>query len=453
MIGERFVAPGLAHMAYAVACPETRRAAIVDPGRDLRPILAWLDRESLEAEVVLETHIHADYASGAPELAAHTGARLALSRYDEGEEFEASMPHDRLADGDVVEIGTVVLRVLHTPGHTPEHVSFAVTAAEGPVRLLTGDFLFIGSLGRPDLIGEEATADLARSAYASVRRLAEFADDTRVFPAHGAGSLCGAGMSDRLQSTLGEEREANPFLAPGLDEGAFVDLLLGRLPPFPPYYRLMKALNSAGAPAILARPPPPLLDPESASRAGVLVDLRPTARFAAGHPGGALSLPAGGAMALWGGWLVPYDTEIALVADEAAEAEAAAWTLAQVGLDRVVGWASPDEGAWQAAGLPWGRAEAWPPERVAATGSAVIADVRAPDEASAGEIPGAVPLYLGDLAAGKVAPPAADPLVLFCGTGSRSMMAVSVIERAGGTAVNLEGGLAAWRAAGLPVSG
>jgi hydroxyacylglutathione hydrolase len=244
MVFERFDVPGLSHYSYIVGCGGA--VAVIDPKRDIDTYLEFAERTGLRIAYVLETHIHADYASGARALADATGAELCLSAYDEGETFDCSFPHKELRDGDEITMGKIKLRAWHTPGHTPEHMSFLLSEPErgdSPLALFSGDFLFIGSVGRPDLLGEAEKLALAKKLYRSVQNLAALPDGMMIFPGHGAGSLCGAGMAQRDQSTLGYERATNPFLQPHTEQ-TFIDTVLGTVPEFPDYYRKMKKLNS-----------------------------------------------------------------------------------------------------------------------------------------------------------------------------------------------------------------
>ena len=251
MFFERIEDKGLAQYSYVIACERAGVAAVVDPRRDIDVYVDLAKAKGFRITHVLETHIHADFASGACELAAATGAELAVSAYDRGELYETRFPHRSLHDGDAIVLGRVRLQALHTPGHTPEHLSFLVfdgaRSATQPMILLSGDFLFVGSLGRPDLLGEEAKRQLAAKLFDSVRRvLAPLPDGLEIAPGHGAGSMCGAGMSGRPTSTLGFERIANPYLRADLTEDQFIEMILTRVPPFPDYYRRMKALNARG---------------------------------------------------------------------------------------------------------------------------------------------------------------------------------------------------------------
>lgn len=477
MLFERFEVPGLAHYSYAVGCEGAGTLAIVDPERDVGRYVAFARRRGMRITHVLETHVHADFASGAKELAARAGAELALSRYDRGETYEVAFAHRELADGDAVELGAVRLVALHTPGHTPEHLSFLVydgaRSSTTPMLLLSGDFLFVGSLGRPDLLGEEAKRELARRLFASVReKLVGLPDGLEVHPGHGAGSMCGSGMGGRPTSTLGFERIANPYLDPALTEEALVERILGSVPPFPPYYLRMKRLNADG--------PPPLGWGDGGSptvraveveefRAqvqggdAVVVDVRDRFAFAGGHVPGSFGIGAGPSLATWAAWVVPYDRPILLVADHPETAAESARALARVGHDRVEGWLEGGVQTWAEAG---GRLEelhqATPPEihdRLERGEDLLVVDVRGDDEWRSGHVAGALHLFGGTLEENLDALRAAAgqgngdrPIALVCGGGYRSTVAASVLARHGFSSLaNVTGGMTAWQAAGLPV--
>ncbi len=467
MLFERFEVEGLSHYSYAVGCPGAGKVAIVDPERNVDRYLEFAERKKVRITHVLETHIHADYASGARELAARSGAEPCVSGYDEGETFTVSFDHRDLADGDEIELGSVRIVARHTPGHTPEHLSYLVYDAarcrDVPELLLSGDFLFVGSLGRPDLLGEEAKRGLAHKLFRSVRTvLPELPDGLEVHPAHGAGSMCGSGMSGRPSSTLGFERLANPYLDRKLTEQQFVDRILGTVPPFPPYYRRMKQLNSDG-PATVGPPETlPEIRPEKfralLDSGHVAIDLRHHLAWAGGHIPESFSIGAETSFVVWAAWVVPYETPILLVAENREQAEYAAAALRRVGLDDTKGRLAGGIAAWGAAGLPihqTGVATARDLHERLESGAAMnVLDVRGDDEWNAGHIEGAIHIHGGLLAdrTGEL-PPGGAPLAVICGGGHRSSVAASVLERAGfDNVVNVTGGMRAWRAANLPVA-
>lgn len=466
MLFERFEDSGLSQFSYAVGCAEAGAIAIVDPRRDVDVYLKFAGDQGVEITHVLETHIHADFASGARELADRTGAELCLSAYDSGEKYEVAFPHEELEDGDALEIGSVRIEALHTPGHTPEHLSYLVydthRSADVPQILLSGDFLFIGSLGRPDLLGEDAKRELARRLYASLReKLAGLPDGLEVHPGHGADSMCGAGMSARPISTLGFERVANPYLDPELSEPAFLEKILGSAPPFPPYYRRMKSLNSAG-PAILdglpGRDPIPVEEFHALVEAGhVVVDLRDQLAFGGGHVPGSIGIGVDGSLSTWAAWVVPYDAPILLVAENAFAVDPAIRALVRVGLDQVRGWLEGGMNSWRQQGLPIATLPQMSIPELAAVldsgGSVDVLDVRADGEWNGGHIEGALHVH-GGLIEDRLdeVPRNGRPLAVICGSGYRSTVAASVLKRAGFADVrNVSGGMRGWRSAGLPV--
>ncbi len=466
MLFERFEVEGLSHYSYAVGCPGAGKIAIVDPERNIDRYLEFAERKKVRISHVLETHIHADYASGARELAARSGAEPCVSGYDEGETFTVSFDHRDLADGDSIELGSVRLVALHTPGHTPEHLSYLVYDAsrcrDVPELLLSGDFLFVGSLGRPDLLGEDAKRALAHKLFHSVRRvLPRLPDGLEVHPAHGAGSMCGAGMSGRPSSTLGFERLANPYLDPKLTEQQFVDRILGTVPPFPPYYRRMKKLNSEGPPTVGPPEALPELRPEKfralLDSGHVAIDLRDHLSWGGGHIPESFSIGTDASLAVWAAWVVPYETPILVVAEEREQAEYAASALRRVGLDDVQGRLAGGIAAWVGAGLPMHQtivASVRVLHELLESGDPMdVLDVRTDDEWKSGHIEGAIHIHGGLLAdrTGEL-PSDGAPLAVICGGGYRSSVAASVLERAGfHNVVNVTGGMRAWRAADLPV--
>jgi len=472
MLFERFTDDDLSHYSYAVGCEREGTLAIVDPRRDVDAYLDFADEEGMEIACVLETHVHADYASGARELAEATGAEVAVSAYDEGETYQVAFPHRDLREGDAIELGSVRIEALHTPGHTPEHLSFLVfdgsRSKTVPMLALTGDFLFVGSLGRPDLLGEEAKPGLAERLFASVReKLAGLPDGLEVHPGHGAGSMCGSGISGRPRSTLGFERIANPYLDPALSRDEFVEKILGSAPPFPPYYRRMKRLNADGPPSLGELPG---LDPLPVDRfrelvdggRAVVVDLRDQHAFGGAHVPGAFGIGAGGKLSTWAAWVVPYGRPILLVAEHEEQAEGAVRSLVRVGLDEVVGYLDGGIAAWREEGLPLDEIPQVGPRELAARRAegeeVVVLDVRSDDEWAAGHVEGAVHVMGGRLAEedgdaeldGRLRD-GETPVAVVCGSGYRSTVAASVLARRGFDDVwNVTGGMTAWKAAGLP---
>jgi hydroxyacylglutathione hydrolase len=455
---QRFEVPGLAHYSYLIACGG--QAVIVDPKRDVDTYLDAAQGAGLRITHILETHIHADYCSGALELAQRTGAELWLSGHDQGETFEYAFPHRKFKDGEELKFGNVRMMARYTPGHTPEHLSFVVRdglRGDYPMALLSGDFVFVGSLGRPDLLGEEAKRKLAGELYESLHRLTDLPDGVEIHPAHGAGSMCGAGMSDRPQSTLGYERACNLFFREqGREE--FIDTILKTVPPFPDYYRRMKKVNSAG-PKVFDELPGGQSFPVADFRAGiadqdaVVIDLRSPEAFGGGHIPGAFSIGAGRDLSTWAAWVVPYDRPIYLVGDDSTPYEEARRSLVRVGLDEVRGSLRGGMRAWTEAGDAPAQVPQIPVEELSERlkKGAYLLDVRGAGEWASGHVEGAAWIMGGDLAKRVGEVPTDRPVHVMCGGGYRSSVATSVLKRAGlREVVNVTGGMNAWKQRQLP---
>lgn len=464
MIFERVEVAGLSHYSYILGCPADGRMVVVDPKRDVQDYLDFARKRGLKISHVLETHIHADYASGARELAEITGAQVWASRYDAGEIFEVAFPHTDVSDGDSLQIGSVRIVALHTPGHTPEHVSYLVydtnRSTSTPMAMLSGDFLFIGSLGRPDLLGEEAKLALAKRLYQSVRNLDALPDGLEIHPAHGAGSLCGAGMSGRPTSTLGYERAANPYLDPSLTEQQFVDRILDSVPPFPEYYKRMKRVNSEGASSLGQRRIKAVSPKQAADLLNTnlaIIDLRDQRSFAKAHIPRSFGIGAGNLLPVWASWVVAYDTPMLLVARNQDEADEAARALSRVGLDIVAGYIEGGIDAWKANGLPLeSYADITPNElhdALQRDEPIQVVDVRSDSEWNSGHIDGALHIFGGQIEQRLDELPDKDaPLAMVCGGGYRSTVIASVLRRNGYTnIINVIGGMGAWNKEKLPI--
>lgn len=454
---KRFEVPGLAQYSYVISADGS--AAVIDAIRDIDRYTEYTRQEGLKIEYVLETHIHADFAAGSTALARETGAQLALSAYDQGERYTYSMPHRSLASGDVVDIGTIRLQALHTPGHTPEHLSFVLFDTERnasePVAIFSGDFLFVGSLGRPDLLGDEASKDLAHKLYDSLHnRIATLPDGVQVYPGHGAGSLCGAGMSERADSTLGYEREANQLFK--LNEDQFVREILATVPPMPSYYPRMKELNAQGAPLLNSIPGTSALtlmelkDLMTHPDVSVL-DLRRPEAYGGAHIAGSINIGAGQNLSLWAGWMVDPGKRIVIVNDKGDD-ESSRRALIRVGLDNIVGFLAKGIPTWIDAGLDFSRVPQLSASEVKNRGDATeVVDVRSDKEWAGGHIDGAQHIMLGDLRKQLSQLPRDRSLVTVCGSGYRSSIAASVLAQHGFRDVSsMNGGMTAWDQQKLP---
>ncbi|RIH89424.1 MBL fold metallo-hydrolase [Calidithermus roseus] len=468
MLFRQIYEEGLAQASYLIGCQASGEAVVVDPRRDIDVYLAEAERNKLRIVAVTETHIHADYLSGARELAKVTGAKLYLS--DEGDENWKyrgleGFDYQLLKDGDEFRVGNVRIKALHTPGHTPEHLSFLVAdgaVTEEPLLFLTGDFVFVGDVGRPDLLEEAAgllgTAEPgARRMFKSLKeKFLTLPDHVQVWPGHGAGSACGKALGAVPSSTVGYERRFAwwaDYLAKD-DEEAFVRALLSGQPEAPSYFKEMKRLNRDGMPILGGIPHPGRLTKAQFDRylreGAILVDTRDKFAFAGGHLKGSINLPAGKGFSTWAGWLLPYDRPLVLLASP-QQLEELTRQLIRIGLDDVRGYVPGLEGYAE------GELETVPQLTAAELkakwerGEVVVLDVRGADEYAQGHIPGALNLHAGRVMKNLGRIPKDKPVVLHCLGGDRSSTAVSALLSAGFTnVINLTGGIRAWQEQGFP---
>ena len=452
----------LAQASYIVG--SEGEACVIDPRRDVDVYLDEARDRGWTIRHVVETHVHADFVSGHRELAAATGATIHVSRA-----ADAGYPHDPLAEGTEIPVGKARLRVLETPGHTPDSICLLLVGPgdDAPSAVFTGDTLFIGDVGRPDLAaaaGRSAAkpaasaAEQAGALYDSLhRKLLTLPDAVVVYPGHGAGSMCGRNLSTETVSTIGEQRRMNYALQP-MSRESFVAMMTTDLPEIPAYFGRDVEANREG-PALLSEiAPPEPLDPDAVARrqgaGAVVLDTRSSAAFGAGHVPGSIHIGLDGQFASWAGTILPASTPLVLVADGEDRIAEASTRLARVGLERVAGYLDGGIAAWSALGFPLSRTEQITVQELAARleeGSCRLIDVRRPPEWTAGHIGPAAPRPLADLARSPAAGEAASPLAVICAGGYRSSIAASLLERAGARHVsNVVGGMAAWNAAGLP---
>lgn len=471
MFFQRFYDEGLAQASYLIGCEATREAVVVDANRDVAQYVAAATANKLRITHVTETHIHADYLSGSRELAKVAGARLLLSgEGGHGWEYTFASVDGAtiLRDGDSFSLGNVRVDVLHTPGHTPEHLSFLVTdlaTNARPIGLLSGDFVFVGDVGRPDLLERAAKQTgtmeaAAHTLFKSLQRFRNLPDFLQLWPGHGAGSACGKALGAMPQSTVGYEKIANWGLTT-TDESTFVTEVLAGQPEPPTYFAEMKRLNRDGPPLLGALPQPPQLEAELLTARIVnessVIDTRSGALFATGHVPSTLNIPLGKSFVTWAGWLVPADKPVYLIAGSAAEANQLARELALIGIDHVVGWfgVSVFE-SWRHAGGTLNTVTQMTVADLAprlGTGELSVVDVRNKSEWDHGHLPAAAHIPLGQLAGRVGEIKRGQPVVLQCQGGARSVIASSVLLRAGvAQVVNLTGGYAEWVAAGNPIS-
>jgi len=464
MIVRRLYEQQLAQYSYLIGCPASRTAIVIDPVRDAEQYVAIAEAAGLRITHVTETHIHADFVSGTRELAARTGAKMLLSGEGVPEwryAFAASDNAQLLRNGDMIDVGRVRITAMHTPGHTPEHMSFLVkdlATSEEPVAILTGDFVFVGDVGRPDLLeraaNEAGTKEAsARQLFASLARIRKLADYLQIWPGHGAGSACGKSLGDMPSSTVGYERFGNWALSER-DADAFVERVLEGQPEPPAYFGTMKRINRDGPPVLGRREAPPSPPAESLAalgRAGALVvDIRSPERFARAHIPGTLNIPWGSSFTTLAGSLLPYDHDLYLLADDRANVLAAARALSLIGLDRLAGVF--DEKAlivWMEGGQALSRIRQFSPaevlDRVAAD-SVVLVDVRSQSEWELGHHPSARHIPLGELPRALASLPRDRPVAVHCQAGTRSAVAASLLSAASIEAVDVPAGWAGIRA-------
>ncbi|HEY0951656.1 MBL fold metallo-hydrolase [Nocardioides sp.] len=415
---------GLGNSAYLVDLADGRALA-VDASRDLRAMRAEAERRGLKIAYAADTHLHADFLSGAVQLAADEGAMVLASQAGHRE-----FPHRGLADGDEVDLGGLSLRTLGTPGHTHEHIAFELLDDRRALGVFTGGSLIVGSAARTDLVSPDRTEELARAQYRSLRRLAELGDDVAVWPTHGAGSFCSAPPGSERTSTIGTERATNTLLR-AESEDAFVQQLLDSLGSFPPYFLTLGELNRRG-PELVDGDSLPGLAPTDVARlwrADVeVVDVRPVADFAAAHVPGSVSIPLRPVFATWLGWLVRAAKPIVVVRNGDQDPAEILWQARKVGYDNLIGELEGGVRSWAQAGQPTGSI---PLVTVGQLADANVLDIRQTAEFAAGHIPGAAHVELGDLANDPPTDDRHGTTVVMCGHGERAMGAASLLARAG----------------------
>ncbi|MEW4561066.1 rhodanese-like domain-containing protein [Bremerella sp. JC770] len=465
MLLKYFYDKSLAHASYMVGCQRGGVAVIVDPGRDIQKYLDAARREGVKITAVAETHIHADYVSGARELADRVDAKLYLS--DEGPQewkyqFADQYKHELLHEGDHFLVGKIRFDVLHTPGHTPESISFLLTdlggGAQEPMGIFTGDFVFVNAVGRPDLL--EQAAKIMNTAKAgavdlfhSLEKFKKLPEYLQVWPAHGAGSACGKGLGAVPSSTVGYEKRFNPGLQFN-DEDAFVEYILADQPEVPPYFAVMKRVNKEGPQVIGDKAQVERISATKLSEViqeGTVVDLTASKSFAQAHVAGTINIPLG-SLSTWGGWLIDYDHPVFLIGNQEQQQEAAD-VLLSIGAENIGGYFERSELA--SAGLlseSYESVDATELSERLADESVTLVDVRSDQEWNAGHIPQATHQFLGKLPETLSTIPQDRTIAVNCRSGARSSIGVSVLQAAGRkNVINLEGGFTAWTGQGYSV--
>ena len=454
MYFKQFYLGCLAHASYLIG--SDGEAAVIDPQRDVDEYIAEADAQGLQIKYVIETHLHADFVSGHQEIAARSGAQIIF-----GAQADVEFEHRAVRDGEEIRMGQVVLRFLETPGHTPEGICILVTSPDEPSKLLTGDTLFIGDVGRPDLAGGKGYTPqmMAEMMYDSLHgKLLKLPDEVEVYPAHGAGSMCGKNMSKETSSTIGEQRKFNYALKP-MSKDEFVHMMTADLPEAPSYFPRDAEINRSGARELSELQPPKALTPQQVleHESDILLDVRSAADFGDAHVPGSMNIGLGGQFAMWAGSLIPLNSSIIIIADTSTQVDESVVRLARVGIENVKGYLDGGVQSWRDAGLPVAAIEqvsvAELKEQMANADLQVV-DVRRPGEYVSGHVPRALnaPLASLDKSLGPL-PLQKDKLTaVICAGGYRSSAAASLLQKQGfSNLLNVAGGTGAWVNAGYPV--
>jgi len=461
MVFETVLTEGVAELSYLIGDKATGKAAVIDPRRDIDIYVELARKHKLTITHTLETHIHADLVSGCLDLADRTGTAKVCVSAEGGAEY--GFPHEKLKDGDKIDLGRVILTAKHTPGHTPEHMSYLAAESNHPDQsfaVFSGDCLFANSVGRPDQLGEGQTGGLAKQLYESIYGFfLKLSDDVRVHPAHGAGSPCGANISDRLVTTIGYERKNNPALQ-FKDEAKFIQYVLFTAPPEPKYYPRMKKENAKG-PIVLGRLPtcpalPPIEFAKAVKDSSVqLIDNRQMLAFGGGHIEGALNIGPRAELSIWAGWMLDPEKPIYLVLRQDTDLPEVQRQFIRVGYYKFGGYLLGGMEEWNNEALPINSIvqidvhdlnAAMPPKDLQ------ILDVRTPGERQDGYIPGSTYIFLPELEQKAKRLDKARPLAVYCDSGYRASLAASLLLRMGFKDVrNVPGSWKAWKTAGYEV--
>ncbi|MEP2777004.1 MAG: MBL fold metallo-hydrolase [Luteolibacter sp.] len=453
---------GIAELSYLVGDDSSGTAAVIDPTPDVEKYLELARKKNLSITHIFETHIHADLVSGARELADRLGTADIFLSGEEATDYGFDCV--KTSEGDRFTFGDTRLTVRHTPGHTPEHVSYELASEDEPDMpwgVLTGDSLFVGSAGRPDLLGEDETEELTEKLFHTLRDYyLELPDGTIIFPAHGHGSPCGADIGDRLTSTIGYERETNAFLQYDKLED-FKEFVLSGTPPVPTYYPRMKEVNQEGPEVLGALPNVMALTPEDFSKAleedVQLIDTRDMLAFGGGHIDGAMNIGSSPMMSIWAGWLLDPDKPILLVLESDGELETVVKRFLRTGYTEFAGYLAGGISSWIEAGKELshaGETDVHALRKIVKdkASKAQIIDVRSPSEWDDGHIPGAQHFFLPELREKSGDLDKSLPVLTYCASGYRASIAASILLQEGFEDVNnVPGSWKAWKAAGFEI--
>lgn len=452
---------GIAELSYLIGDDDEGIAAVFDPRPDCDVYIDMAREAGVAITHIFETHIHADLVSGSRELCARLESAKIYSSNEGGAEY--GFDRESVTDGDEFIFGETTITAKHTPGHTPEHMSYLLADDEHPNEpwgILTGDSLFVSSAGRPDLLGQQHTKQLAEKQFHTLRDFyLQMPDHVMIFPNHGAGSPCGADIGARLTSTIGYERLHNKFLQFD-DVQKFTDYALKTAPPVPIYYPRMKKLNAEGPPVLGNLPrvsglPPKRFKEAIENKAGVLVDVRTIFAFGGAHIGGALNIPGSPILSIWAGWMLDPQKSILLVLENDDDLEKILRLFVRTGYTKFAGYLIGGMKAWDAAGFPNAEVRQMTVHELnKRNGELQIVDVRSPGEWKKGHIPKARHIFLPELKQRMGELDANRPTAVYCGSGYRASIATSILKPHGFDRLwNVPGSWEAWRKAKLPIDG
>jgi hydroxyacylglutathione hydrolase len=452
---------GIAELSYLLGDDDEGVGAIFDPRADVEVYVEMAREAGLSITHIFETHIHADLVSGSRELCARLESAKIYASAEGGAEY--GFGPEKIKDGNQFSFGEVLVTARHTPGHTPEHMSYLLSEADRPDEpwaVLTGDSLFVSSAGRPDLLGEKHTKQLAEQQFHTLRDFyLKLPDHVMIYPNHGAGSPCGADIGTRLNSTIGYERKFNKFLQ-FADVKSFTDYAIKSAPPVPHYYPLMKRVNAEGPKVLGNLPRVPGLPPRAFkdaidNRGGVLVDVRTMLAFGGGHISGALNIGGTPILSIWAGWMLDPEKPILLVMESDDDLEKIVRLFVRTGYTKFAGYLIGGMKAWDAAGFPIERIGQMSVHELNDRKSSLqIIDVRSPGEWKKGHVPGARHIFVPDLGKRMTELDRNKPTAVYCGSGYRASIATSILKPQGFAELwNVPGSWEAWKKAKLPVEG